>query len=124
MTLFEECKEALNEDFVLIKKELNDDVIAILKQFPFSNGNLIWSDIDHKDYADINELLEANIIKDLKVFVIADNVDIPIFQTNLKLLAENIYDVTALSSKLFIFNNTVIIQPLFPTEVVRLGIMS
>lgn len=121
MILFDECKEALSKDFAIIPKELNDDIIAILSQFPFSNGNLIWSDIDYKDYADIYELLKNSVIKDLKVFVIADNQDIPIFQTNLKLLAENIYDVTALSSKLFIFNHSIIIQPLFPTEMIRLG---
>lgn len=122
MTLFEECKEALSEDFVIVQNELIDDVVAMLKQFPISNGNLVWSEIEHKDYADINEILNSDIIKDLKVYVLADDIDIPIFQTNLKLLVENIYDVTALSSKLFIFNNTIILQPLFPTEIIRLGI--
>lgn len=121
MTLFEECQEALSEDFTIIPKELNDDIIAIFQQYPFFNGNFIWSDINYKDYANINELLENNIIEDLKVFVIADDQGIPIFQTNLRLLAKNIYDVTALSPKLFIFNDSIIIHPLFPTEMIRLG---
>lgn len=57
------------------------------------------------------------------MFVFADDSSIPIFITKLKLIAENIYDVTALSPKLFIFNNEVIIQPLFPTDGVRLAIL-
>ncbi|MBZ7282064.1 hypothetical protein FMK75_28435, partial [Klebsiella oxytoca] len=56
------------------------------------------------------------------VFVFVDNINIPVFRTNLVLVAENIYDVTALSPKLFIFNNELILQPLFPTDIIRLGI--
>jgi len=40
------------------------------------------------------------------------------------LIAENVYDVTALSPRLFIFNNEIILQSLFPTEMFRLGIRS
>ncbi|MGQ6199728.1 CDI toxin immunity protein, partial [Serratia sp. IR-2025] len=56
------------------------------------------------------------------VFVFVDDINIPIFRANLMLVAENIYDVTALSPKMFIFNNELILQPLFPTEIIRLGI--
>jgi hypothetical protein len=60
------------------------------------------------------------INEDMLVFV--DDISIPIFRTKFRLIAENIYDVTALSPRLFIFNNEVIIQPLFPTDNFRLGI--
>ncbi|WP_440530058.1 CDI toxin immunity protein, partial [Serratia sarumanii] len=50
------------------------------------------------------------------------DINIPIFRANLMLVTENIYDVTALSPKMFIFNNELILQPLFPTEIIRLGI--
>jgi len=57
------------------------------------------------------------------VFVFADDSSILIFRTKLKLIAENIYDVTALSPKLFIFNNEVILQPLFPDDGVRFAFL-
>ncbi|MGQ6445266.1 CDI toxin immunity protein, partial [Serratia sp. IR-2025] len=60
--------------------------------------------------------------KSYDVFVFVDDINIPIFRANLMLVAENIYDVTALSPKMFIFNNELILQPLFPTEIIRLGI--
>ena len=41
------------------------------------------------------------------MFVFADDASIPVFRSNLRLIAENIYDVTALSPKLFIFNDEI-----------------
>lgn len=55
------------------------------------------------------------------MYFFVDDINIPIFKTNLALIAENIYDVTALSPKIFIFNNELILQSLFPNETIRLG---
>lgn len=82
----------------------------------------MWSAIKYSDYESIDALLSAHYIENDKVFVFADDVDIPVFRSNLRLIAKNIYDVIALSTKLFIFNDEIIIQPLFPTEMFRLGI--
>jgi len=41
---------------------------------------------------------------------------------NINLIAENVYDVTALSPKLFIYNNEIIIKPLLPSERFRVGL--
>ncbi|CAI2460265.1 hypothetical protein [Serratia liquefaciens] len=122
MTLFEECKEALSADFSIVDGQDQKDVIDILNKYPFVSGNVSWSEIEYSDYEGINELLNANYIKNDEVFVFVDDASIPVFRTSLSLIAENIYDVTALSPKLFIFNNEIILQPLFPTEVIRLGI--
>ncbi|AHK18722.1 hypothetical protein BF17_04770 [Yersinia similis] len=124
MTLFEECKEALSADFIIVKGRLQKDAIDIFNKYPLVNGNISWSEIEYSDYEDINHLLNANSIENDNVFVFVDDVSIPIFRSNLNLLSENIHDVTALSPKLFIFNNDVILQPLFPTEMFRLGINS
>lgn len=121
MTLFEECKEALSADFNLIEGEDKKDVIELLGTYPFVSGNVAWSEINHSDCESIDEIFNENIIKNCDVFVFVDDVDVPIFRTKLKLIAENIYDVTALSPKLYIFNNEIILQPLFPSEIFRLG---
>lgn len=122
MTLFEECKEALSADFSIIKGRDEKNAIDIFNKYPLARGCVDWSEIKFSDYEDINVLLDANLIKNDKVFVLADDASIPLFRSKLSLIAEHIYDVTALSPKLFIFNNNVILQPLFPTEAFRLGI--
>lgn len=120
MTLFDECKEALSADFEVLEGQREKNALDILYSFPFANGNLLWTDFKYSDYEDINDFISDN--KNYDVFVFVDDINIPIFRTNLWLIAENIYDVTALSPKIFIFNNELILQPLFPTEIVRLGI--
>lgn len=123
MTLFEECKTVLSNDFTVIQNNSVKDVMAILSLFPFEKGNLIWSKLKYEDYDNVNEIWKENIIKDNEVFVLADDINIPIFKTNFKLLSDHIYDVLALSPKLFIFNRSFILQPLFPTETLRLGVL-
>ncbi|MGM3172682.1 hypothetical protein [Dickeya lacustris] len=122
MTLFDECKEALSADFSVIDGKALKDVMDILNQYPFSRGGLVWSEMKFSDYGNIDDLLIKSPMKTDDVFVFADDASIPVFKTKLKLIAENIYDVTALSPKLFIFNDEIILQPLFPTEMIRLGI--
>lgn len=122
MILFEECKEALGHDFYILQGQDEKDAINILHGYPFIAGNISWSEIEHVDYDDINDILSNILIKNNDVFVFADEMDIPIFRTKLTAIAKNIYDVIALSPKLFIFNNNLILQPLFPTETLRLGV--
>jgi len=122
MTLFDECQEALSADFNMVDGKAQREAIDILRKYPFVKGNIMWSAIKYSDYESIDALLSAHYIENDKVFVFADDVDIPVFRSNLRLIAKNIYDVIALSTKLFIFNDEIIIQPLFPTEMFRLGI--
>lgn len=122
MTLFDECQEALSAYFNMVDGKAQREAIDILRKYPFVKGNIMWSAIKYSDYESIDALLSAHYIENDKVFVFADDVDIPVFRSNLRLIAKNIYDVIALSTKLFIFNDEIIIQPLFPTEMFRLGI--
>jgi len=122
MTLFDECQEALSADFNMVDGKAQREAIDILRKYPFVKGNIMWSAIKYSDYESFDALLSAHYIENDKVFVFADDVDIPVFRSNLRLIAKNIYDVIALSTKLFIFNDEIIIQPLFPTEMFRLGI--
>ncbi|WP_234084776.1 CDI toxin immunity protein [Enterobacter quasiroggenkampii] len=121
MTLFEECREALSADFTIIDKEEDARVTAILEGYPFVSGNISWSEISFRDFETSDELLCQSRLKNEDVYVIADNANIPLFRTNLRLVLENIYDVAALSPKMFIFNESMILQPLFPTDALRLG---
>ena len=120
MSLFEECKEALSADFTIIDKE-EERVTTILEGYPFVSGNISWSEISFRDFETSDELLCQSWLKNENVYVIADDANIPIFRTNLRLVLENIYDVAALSPKMFIFNESMILQPLFPTDALRLG---
>ncbi|WP_199557189.1 CDI toxin immunity protein [Enterobacter roggenkampii] len=120
MSLFEECKEALSGDFTIIDKE-EERVNTILEGYPFVSGNISWSEISFRDFETSDELLCQSWLKNENVYVIADDANIPIFRTNLRLVLENIYDVAALSPKMFIFNERMILQPLFPTDALRLG---
>ncbi|MBP2859815.1 hypothetical protein J8657_19655 [Dickeya oryzae] len=122
MNLFEECKAALSADFNVLDGQALKEAIDSLNDYPFSRVGVVWSEMKFSDYESIDSLLNENILISDDVFVFADDISIPVFRTKLSLIAENIYDVTALSPKLFIFNDEVILQPLFPTERIRLGI--
>jgi len=124
MTLFEECQEALSADFGIVEGQEKKEAVDIFNKYPLVSGAISWPEIECYDYENIDDLLNISLIKNADVFVLVDDASIPIFRTNLSLIAENIYDVTALSPKLFIFNNEIILQPLFPTEMFRLGIRS
>lgn len=123
MTLFEECQEALSADFEIIEGQKKEEAFDILNKYPFASGSISWSEIHHSDHENIDDLLNRSPMRNADVFVLADDANIPFFRTNLILIAENIYYVTALSPRLFIFNDEIILQPLFPTEIFRLGIM-
>ncbi|HAT1627601.1 TPA: hypothetical protein I8Y35_004416, partial [Klebsiella oxytoca] len=94
MNLFDECKEALGADFEVLEGQREKDALNILYKFPFINGNLLWDDFNYSDYEDINHLISDCYNKKHDVFVFVDNINIPVFRTNLVLVAENIYDVT------------------------------
>jgi hypothetical protein len=112
MSLFEECKQALSADFTIIDKE-EERVTTILEGYPFVSGNISWSEISFRDFETSDELLCQSWLKNENVYVIADDANIPIFRTNLRLVLENIYDVAALSPKIFIFNEGMILNHYF-----------
>ena len=65
---------------------------------------------------------DLSILSNKFLYVLADNADVPVFRSNLKVIMDNIYDVSALSPKVFIFNQEVIIEPLFPSDNLRVGL--
>ena len=120
MSLFQECQEVLSEDFEIIDN--TDFILDILNNFPIQFNNIDWKKIHYKDYDDMGLLFkELNVDESIKVFIFADDNDVPIFQSNLKLVVNNIYDVMALASKVLIFNDNIILYPLFPTYTIKVG---
>lgn len=68
MTLFDECKEALSTDFDVLEGQREKEALNILYKFPFSNGNILWAELNYVDYEEINELISDNHNKNYDVF--------------------------------------------------------
>ena len=122
MSLFEECKNALKNDFQIISDIDVEEVYKKLNMYPIKQNFILWKNIDFKDFDDMDELLESmQTIHNENVYVVADDQNIPVFTSKLKSIIENIYDVMALCPKVFIFNETILLEPLFPTYTVRVA---
>lgn len=122
MTLFDECRELLKADFDVVEGDKLSLVMDIFHQYPWHSGDLIWSEMDFSDYELTHGMLIGSGLGNETVFVIADDADVPVFRTHLQLIVDNIYDVIAISPKLFIFNDKIMIKPLFPHNFIRFGL--
>ena len=103
MTLFDECKEALSEDFHLLPEDEKEQVLKEFYKYPFEYGSI---DKDSKKIKILNpdrliELIEKKIINQ-NVYVLADINYVPIFKTNLLLALDKLDDISALSTRVFI----------------------
>ena len=103
MTLFDECKEALSEDFHLLSEDEKEQVLKEFYKYPFEYGSI---DKDSNKIKILNpdrliELIEKKIINQ-NVYVLADINYVPIFKTNLLLALDKLDDISALSTRVFI----------------------
>lgn len=120
MSLFLECCDALSEDVEIMHS--SDLALSIFNKYPMRLNNIDWTKIFYKDYEDMSLLLnDFKVYVDDKVFIMPDDKDIPVLKSNLRLVVYNIYEVMALSPKLFIFNKDIVLYPLFPTYIIRVG---
>ena len=111
MTLFEECIDALSDDFSLLTKEKEKEVINISYKYPFEYGNIdkLKEGIVSLEFDKLIKLVEEKV-KSSEVYVLADINGVPIFKTNLFLALEKIDDISALSTKVFLLGDGYLAQ--------------
>ena len=111
MTLFEECVEALSDDFSLLTEEEEKEVLNIFYKYPFEYGNInkLKEGIVSLEFDKLIKLVEEKV-KSSEVYVLADINVVPIFKTNLFLALEKIDDISALSTKVFLLGDGYLAQ--------------
>ena len=111
MTLFDECIEALSDDFSLLTEEEEKEVLNIFYKYPFEYGNIdkLKEGIVTLKFDKLIKLVEEKL-KSSEVYVLADINGVPIFKTNLFLALEKIDDISALSTKVFLLGDGYLAQ--------------
>ena len=111
MTLFEECVEALSDDFSLLSEEKEKEVLNIFYKYPVEYGNInkLKEGIVSVEFDELIKLVEEKV-KSSEVYVLADINLVPIFKTNLFLALEKIDDISALSTKVFLLGDGYLAQ--------------
>lgn len=121
--LFEECRIALGKDFQLIAKEKEEFIFKQLDEYLTCYGTVDWSKLTTHEYVEISALIQSNnLINGSDVYIVADTSDVPVFESKLNTVLNNFADVTALSCKVFIFNQSFIIQEQFPSSTIKVGL--
>ena len=111
MTLFDECIEALSDDFSLLTEEEEKEVLNIFYKYPFEYGNIdkLKDGVVTLKFDKLIKLVEEKL-KSSEVYVLADINGVPIFKTNLFLALEKIDDISALSTKVFLLGDGYLAQ--------------
>ena len=111
MTLFEECVEALSDDFSLLTEEEEKEALNIFYKYPFEYGNIdkLKEGVVTLKFDKLIKLVEEKV-KSSEVYVLADINGVPIFKTNLFLALEKIDDISALSTKVFLLGDGYLAQ--------------
>ena len=106
MTLFDECIEALSDDFSLLTEEEEKEVLNIFYKYPFEYGNIdkLKEGVVTLKFDKLIELVEEKLKSS------ADINGVPIFKTNLFLALEKIDDISALSTKVFLLGDGYLAQ--------------
>ncbi|MBF1218029.1 MAG: hypothetical protein HXM27_06490 [Haemophilus parainfluenzae] len=111
MTLFDECIEALSDDFSLLTEEEEKEALNIFYKYPFEYGNIdkLKEGVVTLKFDKLIKLVEEKV-KSSEVYVLADINGVPIFKTNLFLALEKIDDISALSTKVFLLGDGYLAQ--------------
>lgn len=111
MTLFDECIEALSDDFSLLTEEEEKEVLNIFYKYPFEYGNIdkLKEGVVTLKFDKLIKLVEEKL-KSSEVYVLADINGVPIFKINLFLALEKIDDISALSTKVFLLGDGYLAQ--------------
>ena len=111
MTLYEECIYALGEEIeILSSVEANNILISFKNTFPITK----WGRVDWNKFNSFNKITSPDNILEViekydidlndSVYIIWDEVTLPIVKANLKRVLEVIVDITAVSFNTWLFN--------------------
>lgn len=122
MNLFEECQNALGKDCHIVDEQEQALILEQLYQYLAPYNIVDWHKLTIQKYINIGDLVRSNhFTNDSEVYIVADSDNVPIFKSKLQSVLESFEDVVSLSSKVFIFNYTFIIQEEFPSSSIKVG---
>jgi hypothetical protein len=108
-SLFEECVNKLANDIVVFSMQKTSDTFDVfVKYFPITDwGQIDWHNVGKK----ISVLSNEEIVKilprqylSMPVFILWDEASLPVVQSTLENVLNNIDDVTAVSSDTWLFS--------------------
>lgn len=79
-----------------------------------------WQHLRTQEYNDL-EKFKKNNLNSVDVYVVADSNDVPVFKCRLDTILSHFDGVTALSCKVFIFNQNFIVHKQFPYRIIKMG---
>lgn len=107
MTLYEECLEELKGNYTIVSdNEKNKILNNLYDKFPFNDwGRINWDKVIKKERINnIVDIKEKILNNSIEVYVIWDQVDLPIIKSDLCSVLNVIYDVTAVSFDTWLFS--------------------
>lgn len=107
MTLYEECLEELKGNYTIVSdNEKNKILNNLYDKFPFTDwGRINWDKVIKKERINnIVDIKEKILNNSIEVYVIWDQVDLPIIKSDLCSVLNVIYDVTAVSFDTWLFS--------------------
>ncbi|WP_433943162.1 hypothetical protein [Paenibacillus sp. SN-8-1] len=129
MSLFDECIEVLGENAHVLSDSQREQILNNFEDsFPFTHwGRIDWDKVSNhtevNTVEDINSFLNQNVDYSNIIYVIWDEVTLPIIQSNLEKVFEFIDDVTAVSFDTWLFSpSSGYVIEIFHDGEVRIGL--
>lgn len=110
MSLLEECIAALSDNLDILNKEDSKRIyLELISDFPTTNwGRIDWDSIDYKEcvgtISECEEIMQSLKISNDNIYIIWDEVTLPVLSTSVKSVINNIYDVLAVSANTWIYS--------------------
>ncbi|MEE3607482.1 CDI toxin immunity protein [Avibacterium paragallinarum] len=117
MSLFDEIIETLNNNIRIIDYPEKRYVSELLLKFTNGDVNSIYFSENFKD-VNFEDLKRMNLKGGF--YILTDNIDIPLFESDIKSIINNIYDIVCLSTKIIILNQDILMYRLFPDDIFRI----
>ncbi|NFP90988.1 hypothetical protein [Clostridium sporogenes] len=107
MTLYEECVEALKDNYTILGNNDKNRILTQLEnKFLFTNyGRIDWDRVIKKEQVNDNlDIIEELVRNNTKVYIIWDEETLPVIKSDLFTVINAIDDITAVSFDTWIFS--------------------